>query len=442
MVKPNRTVLGVLLLLCSLVSLRGQDPADRLSALEVRLESESKRNDAQARRIEELELTLATVLTENEDLRVQLEANDQRLGIEIRRLTEERAPAASLDRRAQDRFRLHGQGRVVVRAFGGDDISTDQSFEIEHLILYMDLEVDEGFRLRLSPGISHDGGVYVLEAFAAYEPFESHELVAGRFLVPFSGTHAWAFPSDSFIEPFLAENSPSPFLYTPWWDEGLMATGRLSYGSEGEHELFYAGYLVNGFDALGLAGIHKRTIGDNNENKTLGARASTTLRLGETTKLTLGAAGLYGKYDAEDDLGFSAFEVDVEFRTGDLSLYLEAFARDAEIVAAVLENPAASVQEVARTQGLKFRPRYRLLEGLSVFAQLDFLRVRQPERQGNRFSVFDLSDEEFAIRTGIVGLEVELTAHSRLRLEAGIFDRDRDLGKDIPFLALSLFTSF
>ncbi len=77
-----------------------------------------------------------------------------------------------------------------------------------------------------------------------------------------------------------------------------------------------------------------------------------------------------------------------------------------------------------------------------MFAQLDFLRVRQPERQGNRFSVFDLSDEEFAIRTGIVGLEVELTAHSRLRLEAGIFDRDRDLGKDIPFLALSLFTSF
>jgi hypothetical protein len=220
---------------------------------------------------------------------------------------------------------VNGQTRFALRFFSGAPISTDSSFEIEHLIVQIGARVSDQFSIHLSPGVSHQGAVHMLEAYAAYAVDPALEIWGGRFLVPFNGIHAWAFPSDSYIEPFLAENSPKPFFYSPYWDEGLMVKGSIPFGCEREHKLWYAGYVLNGPDALALDGIHKRNIGDNNKNKTLGGRVSATFRLGRETALSVAVAGLAGKYDAFDELSFYAIEADVELTTGPFSFYAEAF---------------------------------------------------------------------------------------------------------------------
>ncbi len=416
----------------------GQDVTpERVQALENALRAERERNDAQARRIEELELTLVSVLAaQSEEVRAkEVEAEVERvIGSAIESRLRDIAPAG---KKTRGLFNVSGQMRFVTRFFGGPAISTDQSFELEHLIVQMTAQLDEQFSLKFSPGVSHQGGVFVLEAYGTYAFAPWAELSAGRFLVPFTGTHAWAFPSDSFIEPYLAENSPKPFLYSPYWDEGLILRGRVPFGSEGEHQLYYAAYALNGFDAQGLDGIHKRNIGDNNTNKTLGGRVSATFRLGDETHVAVGVAGLTGKYDAFDRLAFYALEADVEVASGPASLYMEVFYRPAEIAGTVLENPAVNFVDVAYLSGAKVRPAFKIADDLTLFAQLDYLQVRQPPRAGGQFSVLELENEGYVIMTGVIGLRFDVTPNLRLILEGGLFDRDDDLGDDIRFLALS-----
>ena len=67
-----------------------------------------------------------------------------------------------------------------------------------------------------------------------------------------NGVHSWAFASDSFIEPYLGENSPKPFMYGPYWDEGVMARGSIPLGEDEETTFNYVLYVINGFDRSGL----------------------------------------------------------------------------------------------------------------------------------------------------------------------------------------------
>lgn len=421
---------------------RGQGPTlDQVRDLERRLATERQKNEQQAQRIEELELTVVSILA-TQDAR-----DEAAQAARLEALVDEKVAAgiAGLAPRQADSrspFRISGRGRFVTRVFSDDTISTDRSFELEHLILQVSADVGDGLSLHFTPAASHRGGLFIIEAHAAYQATDWLEITAGRFLVPFNGTHAWAFPSDSFIEPYLPENAPKPFMYAPWWDEGVMASGGLSFGAEEEHRFWYAAYVINGFDEAGLQGIHKRNIGDNNDNKTLGGRVSVTLSLGEDATLALGAAVLYGKYDAFDDLEFFAVEADLEFATGPFSLYLEVFHLPQEIQAPVAENPAFRHLDVARTTGVKVRPRVRVLDGLTLFAQADWLLVDQPRRTNGQFSVMALDDERFEIRRFVFGARIDLTSHLVLELEAGIFDRDAELGEDIRYLSASFLFWF
>ncbi len=429
---------------CTFVgSLLAQDPtADRIKALEDALRAERDRNDSQAKRLQELELTLSSVLSAQAD-----EARGEKLEQEIQRVIDETVDERISSLRSagsgdSTKLSISGQMRFVARFFSGASVSTDTSFELEHLIIQMNLRLDDHFRVKLSPGASHDGAIYALEAYGAYAFAPWLEVQGGRFLVPFNGVHAWAFPSDSFFEPYSRENSPKPFLYPPWWDEGAMVSGRIPFGPEDEHELFYAGYVINGFDEQGLDGIHKRTIGDNNKNKTLGGRVSGTFRLGDETQVTVGAAGMTGKYDAFDRRSFYAAEGDLEFSSGPFSVYVEAFYRPSEISGTVVENPAATVVDVAYMSGFKLRPQIRILPELAFFVQLDQLVVRQPPRSFGKFSVLELDNESFAIQTAVAGLKYDVTPHLRLMIEAGQFFRDSDLGPDIRYLAFSTLFYF
>jgi hypothetical protein len=424
---------------CSVVS--GQDVSpERVKVLEDALRTERDRNDAQGRRIEELELTLASVISSQ-----VAQSNQSAISTEIERLvtsTVDRKLQATRGRDRLGKVTVNGQTRFSLRFFGGAEISTDSSFEIEHLIIEITAKVSDEFQVRLSPGTSHTGALYMLEAYGDYTVDPALEIMGGRFLIPFNGIHSWAFPSDSFIEPYLGENAPKPFFYTPYWDEGILVKGEVPFGCERQHKLWYAAYVINGPDALSLDGIHKRTFGDNNENKALGGRVSATFRLGRETTLAVAAAGIAGKYDVFDELAYYAIEADVELATGPFTFYAEAFHRPTEIRGDVIENPAASLIEVARLTGVKFRPEVRLLPNLRLFAQLDYLVVQQPPRMGGDFSIVDLEDESFAIRTGTLGLKFDVAPHVRLILEGGIFDRDDDLGPDITYIGFSTFYYF
>jgi hypothetical protein len=417
-----------------------QDLEERVRQLEAALALERARGEAQAERLRELELTLVGMRAEQD--RLVAEAVSGRELEEAIASLSARVRSSEPAARTSERFRVRGQGRLVWRIFGGEDISTDQSFEIEHLLLVAEVDLDDDLRLVLTPGISHSGSVAILEAALEYDVLESLTLVGGRFLVPFNGIHAWAYPSDSFIEPYQVENAPRPFLYAPYWDEGLMARGRTTFGAREQHALAFAAYVINGYSAEGLAGFHKRTIGDNNENKTLGLRISTTLRLGDDSALSIGAATQVGKSDPKDERDFHAVELDLELVWGPARIYAEIFHLAAEFDAGVVENPSARVHEVSRLYGLKLRPEVRLSDLVSVFVQADHLLARQPPRTGGLLSLFDLGDEETAITTVIAGVKLDLTASVKLRLEGGAFFRDSDLGPDIPFFAVSLYYAF
>ncbi len=415
---------------------------DRVAALERALTEERAKSEAQAERLKDLELSLAHLRGQQEAAvlaavdQASLEAEIEKASNLIREsLRHDFAPEPS-------RFSFRGQGRFVMRAFDGDSISTDQSFEIEHLLLQVTARLEDDLRVILTPGVSHSGSVAMLEAAVEYDVSDALTIVGGRFLVPFNGVHAWAYPSDSFIEPYQVENAPRPFMYTPFWDEGILAKGDLSFGAEGEHRFAYSAYVINGYSAEGLAGFHKRTIGDNNQNKTLGARISGTFRLDDATTLAVGLAGQIGKSDVDDERDFTSAEFDVDFTSGPFSLYGEAFHLAAEYEAGVLESPGATIVEVSRLSGIKLRPQWRLDDTFTLFAQADHLWVRQAPRSGGLLSVFDLEDEETAITTVIAGVKIDLSAWLKLRIEGGAFLRDDDLGADIPFVSLSLHYSF
>ena len=444
---PTRTrthslqVLGTLLLGLSATTLVGQTTLEeRVRNLESELATQKNLNQAQANRIQELELSLVSVLDEqsNQSMGPDARETDRLISQRIAELEE----SLKQPKPRRSSLRLYGQSRFVYRAFSGEEISTDHSFELEHMLISMDLTLSDDFALRFTPGVSHSGGVFILEAYGDAKLAEWLTIRLGRFLVPFNGVHGWAFPSDSFIEPFLPENAPDPFFYAPYWDEGLMLTGDFALNEEGSDRLWYGIYAINGLDRQGLAGFHKRNIGDNNENKTLGSRVSLSLSLNSDATLSIGGGVLTGRYDSEDRHDFFALEGDLELRWGDFRIYAEVMYREHELPSSVIENPSTQFVDVSRLLGFKLRPKLRFADGWTVWLQLDYLQVSQAPRMSNQVSAFRLKSETFAIRTAILGLQYEITSNLRVTAELGILLRDDELGDDIKFLAIGAAWTF
>ena len=418
---------------------------ERVARLERELALERERNDrhqaqalAQKQRIRELELTCVSLRETIDVVQSEPQLEEAVQSLIDRQLAKSRlSPSA-----AGPSWSVRGRSRLAFRSFGGHSISNDQSIEVEHFILSIDIPLGESSSVHLAPGLSHSGAFFLIAGYVESEVSDWLSLRAGRFLIPFGGIHAWAFPSDTFIEPFLGDNNPRPFMYAPYWDEGLMAKGRIALDEAAGIHLSYSAYLVNGYDTIGLEGIHKRSLGDNNENKTVGGRIAIDLPLSEDVDLSVGSSFTTGKHDADDRLSFFAIGGDLELRAGPFSLYMEIFHRPREIEAKVAENPAATLREVSRLTGIKLRPRYQFNDDLAIYAQADWLRVRQPPRNAGQFSVFHLDDESFTIRSYLFGIEYALRERVLLNLEFGYFDRDRDLGADIPYFSASITTSF
>ncbi len=436
---PIRTIATLLALLSvgALTAQEGNTEA-RIKELEARLLEERQRNARQEERIKELELSLASVLSTQAETHAAIETS--RLEGLVDEMLDARAPAA--DRGGRRLFDVAGAMRISFRSFKGDTISTDESVELEHVLVRFTVRPDDRLTLQMTPAASHEGDVYLVETLGRYEMTDGMDLTVGRFVAPFNGFHAWAFPSDSFVEPYAGENSPKPFLYAPWWDEGLMLSGSVAFGDDDQHVFDYSGWVVNGMNRAGLDGVHKVAFGDNNHNKTVGGRAAASFRLGDDSLLTLGVGAMGGKYDAFDRLDFWAITADMELRVGPFDVYMEYFHRPVEISAQVAENPAVTLVEPSRLSGAKLKLSYRLMPDMTVFVYADRLWVRQPPRTGGQFSVFALDPETFSIQTYVVGLRYDFTANIRGIFELGYFEKDAVLGDDLPFAAISLVFYF
>jgi len=436
----SKTLLFALLALCALPPASGQVSPERIAELERQLEEQRARNELQGVRLKQLEQTLASVIAAQAESEAAMETS--RLESLVEEVLQHKLPSMSAPETGRSMFDVSGAARISFRSFGGTTVSTDESVELEHVFLRMTVTPDDRFTLQLTPAASHEGHVFVVEAFGTYEIAEALDITVGRFIAPFNGFHAWAFPSDSFIDPYAGPNAPKPFLYAPWWDEGLMLSGDLAFGDDDQHRFDYAGWVVNGMNPAGLAGVHKTSFGDNNENKTFGGRVSAALRLSDDAVLTVGFGAMGGKTDALDELDFWAITADADLRWGAFGLYVEYMHRPSEIRGTVIENPTVTLVQSSALSSVKLKISYRFLPELELFGYADQLWVRQPPRTGSQFSVFDLDKESFKIGTYVIGAKYDLTANVRLIFELGFFDKDPDLGKDIPFASVSALFYF
>ncbi len=133
-------------------------------------------------------------------------------------------------------------------------------------------------------------------------------------------------------------------LPAPWVDNGIELDGTHFFG---EHlQVDYAGYAVGGPKAGGDAADFDYRLSrtpesyyvDNNSRPVLGAHLAWTYTQ-EETSVMVGASGMTGTYDPDDELGFTLIGLQALFRFEGLFLRGEYLARRTEM--SLGEDPAA-----------------------------------------------------------------------------------------------------
>ncbi|MDF2695317.1 MAG: hypothetical protein K0S65_3700 [Labilithrix sp.] len=122
-------------------------------------------------------------------------------------------------------------------------------------------------------------------------------------------------------------------LPSPFPDNGIEINGSKFIGES--VQLDYAVYGVTGFKAdarpldvdFKLSRTPQSYYVDNNARPTVGGRAALTYRLGETSDATLGASGMFGTYDPENQQTYLIFGADLSLRLDKTNLRFEYLAR-------------------------------------------------------------------------------------------------------------------
>jgi hypothetical protein len=184
---------------------------------------------------------------------------------------------------------------------GGTDLDSD--FLITHVHTKFAAKPSRNVSYFGDICFSHDGGqVSTYELQATYRLTDNAALTAGRFLLPFGRYHDAHEPTQraTLSRPLMylgheerelvPIGGPRPFFVTPLPDNGFC------YDAESGNWRWRA------FATTGLAGtsdidwMNDETVGDNNNNKSLGARLEHNGKNG----LSLGASFMTGKYDPEN----------------------------------------------------------------------------------------------------------------------------------------------
>jgi hypothetical protein len=126
-------------------------------------------------------------------------------------------------------------------------------------------------------------------------------------------------------------------LPAPWVDNGIEISGTHFFGVLSQVD--YAVYAIMGpkgaADAVDFDFIQSRSPSayyvDNNSRPTLGARLAATIGLGSATTLSLGASGMAGAYDPDNELTFVLLGADLVLRLDRVFLRAEYLIRRTEI---------------------------------------------------------------------------------------------------------------
>ncbi len=219
-------------------------------------------------------------------------------------------------------------------------------------------------------------------------------------------------------------------LPIPYVDSGLEISG--THWFTERVQVDWAAYAVGGFrgsaDGVDLDFLQSRSDAfyyvDNNSQPAGGGRASLTIVPNDRTALTLGASGMYGRYDPEAERSYIVVGADLYGRAGPFSLRAEYVLRRTEM--ALGDDPAARFAYGPGPDGVF--DDFFLKDGYYVESELDLGhrillvgRFDGLRRSGNVVQGSPLRSES-AVRRYTLGLNVLPVATFRLKLFAQLYD--------------------
>lgn len=227
-------------------------------------------------------------------------------------------------------------------------------------------------------------------------------------------------------------------LPSPFPDNGVEVNGTKWLGASAQ--LDYAVYAVAGFKGEALARDIDFKLSrspssyyvDNNARPSGGARLALTLKLGESADMTLGASGMGGTYDPDNQLTYFIFGGDATLRVDRTTLRVEYLARRQQFSIA---NPGAFKYFLPADRGDFFMKHgaYAELEH-ALTSDLDLVgRVDALYRVGNVEAASELSRDSSVLRYTLgTAYAIERGVRLKLSTEAWQFsDRDRLTGREL-----------
>ena len=218
-------------------------------------------------------------------------------------------------------------------------------------------------------------------------------------------------------------------LPAPWVDNGLEINGSHFFAELSQID--YAIYAIGGprasADAVDFDYIQSRTPAlyyiDNNSRPTVGGRLSGTLGFTTTAHLSLGASGMIGTYDPDNELTFWLVGADLVLRTDPFILRAEYLLRRTEMSLGL--DPASQFRYGPGADG-KYDP-YFIKDGfyteleiplgdVDLVGRWDGLR-----RLGNTVATSELRSDSVMLRY-TAALSYRIKAATRLKLSAEYYD--------------------
>jgi hypothetical protein len=237
-------------------------------------------------------------------------------------------------------------------------------------------------------------------------------------------------------------------LPSPFPDNGIEVNGTHWFGDS--TAIDYAIYAVMGFKSndlhpsdLRFDQSHMPFYTDNNAHPTVGARVALTQKLGSLSDLTLGASGMYGTYDRNNELAYAIVGGDLSLRIQRTSLRMEYLARRTEFDAtdpASFELPVTAAKDSFTKQGAYVELEQPLSSSVDLLLRVDGLY-----RIGNFLKSAD-EETPLARRSSIlrytVGCSYAFERGFRVKLSTELWqfsDKDeegraRDLGMHAAFV--------
>lgn len=233
-------------------------------------------------------------------------------------------------------------------------------------------------------------------AYVDYRPLDEFYVRAGRFSPSFG-----AFNLRHDVGNHKLSDKPLPYdmgrmlrmrswnmgvLPSPFPDNGVEVGGTHWFGES--TQLDYAAYAVAGFRNNGdrmtdvnWVDSRSRYYVDNNARPTVGAHLKLTQKLGALSDVSIGASGMYGTYDSENDYAYGILGGEMTLRIQRTALRMEYLVRRTEFDASSAEGFALPVTD-AKDSFLKHGAYVELEQPLSPSVDL-IARVDGMYRVGN-----------------------------------------------------------